>query len=86
MVSHPLLDLSAAEIKHAASLVRQLHGNQELVFKAITLEEPSKDLVLKFFKAQENSLGVPEIPRIAFAAYYLKGTVRDDLPSPQCPC
>lgn len=74
MSPHPLLDLDAAEIRQAASLVRQLHRGQELVFKAVSLEEPSKDLVLAFFRAQENGTQIPKIPRLAFAAYYIKGT------------
>lgn len=75
MAFHPLRDLTASEIKQAASLVRQLHRGQELVFKAITLAEPQKDLVLQYFKAQENGTALPAIPRIVFAAYYFKGTV-----------
>lgn len=76
MQVHPLLDLSAIEIKNAAWLVRQLHRDQELVFKAITLEEPPKEKVLRYFKAQQHGSLVPRIPRVAFAAYYIKGTVR----------
>lgn len=75
MSSHPLLDLTADEIKLAADLVRKLHRVQSLVFKAITLEEPRKDLVLKYFKAQEDGSSLPLVPRLAFVAYYLKSTV-----------
>lgn len=76
MAIHPLADLSAAEIKQSAAIVRQLHRNQDLVFKAITLEEPPKDLTLRYLKAQDNGTPLPAIPRVAFAAYYFKGTVR----------
>lgn len=75
MSSHPLLDLSQAEIRQAAGLVRKLHQSQELVFKAITLQEPPKNLVLKYLKAQEEAESLPNVPRIAFAAYYIKNTV-----------
>lgn len=75
MTVHPLLDLTATEIKQAVTLIRQLHPGQDLVYKAVTLEDPQKDLVLKYFQAQENGTILPLIPRIAFAAYYLKGTV-----------
>lgn len=75
MGCHPLTELSAAEIKHAASLVRQLHRDQALVFKAITLEEPQKDWVLRYFKAEENGHPLPPVPRLAFCAYYFQGTV-----------
>lgn len=75
MPAHPLLDLTATEVKQAAALIRQLHRGQELAFKAITLEEPPKELVVQYFKAQENGTTHPYIPRIAFAAYYFKGTV-----------
>lgn len=76
MAFHPLRDLTASEIKQAASLIRQLHRGQKLVFKAITLEEPQKDLVIKYFRAQENGTPLPAVPRIVFAAYYFEGTVR----------
>lgn len=79
MTIHPLLDLTASEVKHAAALVRQLHRGQQLTFKAITLEEPPKDLVIQYFKAQENGTALPYIPRVAFAAYYFKGTVCSSL-------
>lgn len=75
MTGHPLLDLSQAETTQAAAIIRKLHQGQELVFKAITLEEPRKELVLKYFKAQDDGTSLPSIPRIAYAAYYLKGTV-----------
>ncbi len=75
MALHPLTDLSGAEIKHAASLIRQLHRGQALVFKAIALEEPQKDLVLKYLKAQDQGTPLPSVPRLAFCAYYFKGTV-----------
>lgn len=75
MAIHPLSDLTADEVKHAARIVRQLHKDQELVFKAITLEEPQKNLILKYFRAEEDGSPLPTVPRQVFAAYYLKGTV-----------
>lgn len=75
MAPHPLSDLTEDEIRHTARLVRHLHRPHELVFKAITLDEPQKELVLAYFKAQENGTPLPKVPRIIFAAYYLKGTV-----------
>jgi Cu2+-containing amine oxidase len=86
MAFHPLRDLTANEIKRAASLIKQLHRNQELVFKAITLDEPNKNLVLRYFKAQENGTALPKVPRIVFAAYYFKGTVRQCLTDPRAGC
>lgn len=76
MSIHPLVDLTAAEIRQAASLIRNLHGPRELVFKAITLDEPPKKLVLEYLEAVKYGRNAPAIPRIAFAAYYLKSTVR----------
>lgn len=72
---HPLVDLTAEEIERAAGLVRKLHREQPLVFKAVTLEEPQKHLVLEYLKAERNGSKVPSVPRLAFTAYYLKGTV-----------
>lgn len=76
MAIHPLLDLTAAEIKQAASMIRRLHRDRDLVFKAITLEEPPKDLILKHFRAEQSNTPLPYIPRLAFAAYYFRGHVR----------
>ena len=61
MSADPLLDLSASEIEQAASLIRQLHKGDKLVFKAITLEEPQKDLVLQFLKAQDTGSQCPAV-------------------------
>lgn len=80
MAFHPLRDLSADEIERAASLVSKLHGDQELVFKAITLEEPQKRQVLDYLRAIDNAAPLPSVRRVAFAAYYFKGTVSRRLP------
>lgn len=74
MAFHPLRDLTADEINQAASLIKRLHKEQALVFKAITLEEPQKDLELNYFKAQEDGTALPVAPRVVFAAHYFKNT------------
>lgn len=76
MALHPFQDLTQNEIKQVAGVIRQLHMGQDLVFKAITLEEPRKDLVLNYFKAEELGTPLPSVPRIAFSAYYIARTVR----------
>lgn len=75
MAPHVLSDLTADEIRHTARLIKHLHRPDELVFKAITLDEPRKELVLEYFRAQLNGEPLPVVPRIVFAAYYIKGTV-----------
>jgi len=73
---HPLSELSFAETQRAIEIVRQLHGQRDLVFKAVTLEEAPKDNVIEYLNAEQHGTPLPPIPRLAFAAYYLKGTVR----------
>jgi hypothetical protein len=65
MPVHPLSDLSFAETKQGAELIRELHAGAQIVFKAITFEEPRKEQVLQYFDAERNGSVLPSIPRIA---------------------
>ncbi|KIW74137.1 hypothetical protein Z517_12547 [Fonsecaea pedrosoi CBS 271.37] len=71
---HPLSELSFAETQQAIAIIRKLHGHTDLVFKAVTLEEPIKEQTIAYLNAEQNAKPLPSIPRTAFAAYYFKGT------------
>ncbi|KAH6880808.1 copper amine oxidase [Thelonectria olida] len=76
MAPHPFADLTSKEITRSRDLVQALHPRVLLSFKAITLEEPDKDRMVAFLKAEHTS-GVNAVtspPRIAYCAYYLRGT------------
>ena len=73
---HPLAPLSAEEIRRASQLLRGVWpANTDIYFKAITLEEPPKTSVLSLLQAEQEGYRPSSIPRRAFIAYYLKGTV-----------
>lgn len=75
MAPHPFEDLTAAEITRAAQLVQSMHNGVVLSFKAITLEEPDKPTMLKFLDQEHKKNRVEVPPRIAYVAYYFRGTV-----------
>jgi primary-amine oxidase len=77
MAIHPFSDLSALEISAASGIVKKLHPSFQLVFKAISLKEPPKDVMIKYLLGEasgEKNMTGP--PRLATCAYYLNGTVR----------
>jgi primary-amine oxidase len=76
MAPHPLADLTAAEIVQARSLIQGLHPRTTLSFKAITLEEPEKNSMVKYLEAEHAGVRLSPPPRIAYCAYYIRGTVR----------
>lgn len=76
MAPHPFEDLTAGEITRAAQLVQSMHNGTVLSFKAITLEEPDKALMLKFLDAEHKGRKVETPPRVAYCAYYFRGTVQ----------
>lgn len=76
MALHPFQDLTAEEIKLCRTLVNDLHPNFKLVFKTITLEEPPKSVMIKYLQAEHDCKVASAPLRIAYCAYYLKGSVR----------
>jgi len=75
--THPFMPLSAAEITLAASIIRALNPpNVSLRFKGITLREPPKDLMIQYLTAERLGQPTINIPRKAFANYYISGTAR----------
>lgn len=74
--AHPLCPLTASEIRHSASLIRDLYpAKTEFNFKAITLQEPEKAHIVPFLDAEHSGARLPEIDRKAFVCYYLRNTV-----------
>ncbi|KAL4946756.1 hypothetical protein BDV06DRAFT_229654 [Aspergillus oleicola] len=70
----PLNDLAPSEIHAARSLVQSLHGSEELIFKAITLDEPPKGAMIAYLVASMNGeISVPP-PRIAYCVNYIKAS------------
>ena len=76
IAGHPLNPLTANEILSAAHLIRSKYPDRStLHFKAITLEEPAKAVLLPFLDAEHNGGNLPQIDRTAFVSYYIRNTV-----------
>lgn len=75
-VAHPLCPLSGSEIATAADLVRSVWPDHtDLRFKVVTLEEPAKKELAPYLEAEHNGQALPQLPRRAFVAYYIRNTV-----------
>ncbi|OTB08229.1 hypothetical protein M426DRAFT_317341 [Hypoxylon sp. CI-4A] len=74
MAQHPFADLNADEIKRARDLIQAEHPRTKLSFKAITLDEPDKQLMKQFLEAEHAGQTAPAPDRIAYCPYYLRGT------------
>ena len=76
LVAHPLCPLTANEITITADLVRSKYPpNTDLHFKALTLEEPPKSVLVPYLDAEHGNGSLPHIDRKSFAAYYIRNTV-----------
>lgn len=76
MALHPFADLTESEIEYAREIIQAQHPRTLLSFKAITLEEPDKILMLKYLEGEHAGVARPRPDRIAYCAYYFRGTVR----------
>ncbi|KAF7548687.1 hypothetical protein G7046_g8593 [Stylonectria norvegica] len=74
MAAHPFADLSSDEIKRARNLIQAAYPRILLSFKAITLEEPDKALMIDYLQAEHEKRLSPAPDRLAFCAYYVRGT------------
>ncbi|KAH9890887.1 copper amine oxidase [Xylariomycetidae sp. FL2044] len=74
MASHPFADLSVDEIKRARDIVQAQHPRTLLSFKAITLEEPDKKLMVPYLEAEHAGQQTTAPDRFAYCPYYLRGT------------
>lgn len=79
-VAHPLCPLTAAEISRTAELVQSAWPSKvDLRFKVITLLEPAKKDFIPYLDAEHSGRPLPQIPRKALSAYYIRNTVSCDL-------
>ena len=69
---HPFNDLTPAEISKACAAVQSLHNGKQLVFKAITLEEPVKHIMIEYLQAELRGEHARPPPRLAYCVYYIK--------------
>lgn len=82
MASHPLSPLTALEIIKASELIRALYLPKiDLHFKAVTLEEPEKVLLVPYLDAEHQGMKLLSLDRKAFVCYYIRNTV--SFPSPE---
>ncbi|KAL8768411.1 MAG: hypothetical protein Q9209_005317 [Squamulea sp. 1 TL-2023] len=73
--SHPLSPLTASEITSAVQLVQSLYPrNTSLQYKAVTLEEPKKAVLVPYLEAEHNGGRKPSIERRVFICYYIRNT------------
>ncbi|KAH6662112.1 amine oxidase [Halenospora varia] len=80
MVPHPLDPLSPQEISLASKLLKDAYPKNKIIFRAITLAEPAKALLLPYLELERkssskdgrlNCIHNPPPPRIAFIQFYL---------------
>ncbi|KAI3204309.1 hypothetical protein CBS147311_3984 [Penicillium roqueforti] len=76
MATHPLDPALPEEIQLATDLVKGSYQGVDLHFKAAGLEEPPKDILVKFLEAEHNSQPLPAIPRCIFLIWYIKRSPR----------
>lgn len=76
---HPLSPLTAAEITRSAELIKTMYPHRiDLHFKAVTLEEPEKALLVPYLEAEHHGRTTSPIDRKAFVCYYIRNTVSSD--------
>ncbi|KAJ5720717.1 Copper amine oxidase [Penicillium malachiteum] len=63
--------LSPSEISSVTRTLRDTFPNDKVVFRVITLAEPSKALLVPYLKAERPEKSLPTIPRKAFVQDYL---------------
>lgn len=71
---HPFNDLTATEIGNSRDKVQSLHSGAALVFKAITLEEPQKDVMIAYLEAELRGERQTSPQRLAYCVYYIKAS------------
>ena len=72
---HPLDPLSPAEITSATAILRSVYpADSPIHFKAVTLDEPAKHLVLPYLDAEHKGLALPIVPRTAYILYVMVNT------------
>jgi primary-amine oxidase len=73
---HPLCPLTGDEIQASARLIESVWPQSvSLSFKVITLSEPAKEKLAPYLEAFDNGTSPSPLERLAFVAYYIRGTV-----------
>ena len=76
IAGHPLNPITESEILGTANLLRSKYPEgTNLHFKAITLEEPEKAVLVPYLQAEHNGGNLPKIDRKIFVSYYIRNTV-----------
>lgn len=79
IAGHPLNPITESEIRRAVNILRSKYPEgTKLHFKAVTLEEPEKALMMPYLQAEHNGGDLPRIDRKIFVNYYLRNTVSKD--------
>jgi len=71
---HPLDPITAEEITQVSTLLKAKTSDKSLHFKLITISEPPKSILRPFLAAERNGSTPSQIPRLASALYYHRGT------------
>ncbi|KLO90872.1 peroxisomal amine oxidase (copper-containing) [Fusarium fujikuroi] len=72
---HPLCPLTGDEIQASARLIESVWPQSvSLSFKVITLSEPPKEKLAPYLEAFDNGASPSPLERLAFVAYYIRGT------------
>ncbi len=73
--AHPLDPLSPNEIITAATILRSAYPvDSPIHFKAVTLNEPAKHLVIPYLDAEHKGSALPVVPRTAYILYVTVNT------------
>lgn len=73
--SHPLDPATSEELTIAADTIKSLY-DVRLHFKAAGLQEPKKELMLKYLEAEHGNQPRPHVPRCIFIMWYIHRTPR----------
>lgn len=72
---HPLDPLTPDEITTVAKILRAVYPpNSPIHFKAVTLDEPAKSLVVPYLEAEHRGSPLPIVPRSAYVLYVMQNT------------
>lgn len=72
---HPLDPLNADEISAAVAALRAAYPPESPIhFKAVTLDEPPKALLVPYLEAEHKGSPLPIVPRTAYVLYLLQNT------------
>lgn len=71
MLELPIDTIPSLTLRQAAKVLKDHCPDKNVIFRAITLAEPSKKLMVPFLQAEKSSQPRLPPPRVAFVQYYL---------------